>query len=470
MNSLSQKIAFSPSAWKITLKDVPGHGQLSAPIHSLKDVKEVEPPYTKDDISRYLHDHEVCEMGEGTFDNGSFQCMLNMELFDKIEKGEIQPGQPEHDRPACYLLKKSVELLQPLGIKISEANQRYKNLLQESSLGSPLHTKLEQQVGFITSMVERLSTLERNLLDVLVKPGDFRPTRDKACFLLFVHAMLADAANQTQKWMNELDDVEAEKVAAPWTGSIFSYVTGNEMRSNLFSPEPLTPADMTLYENCLCRNDESDPEVVKNSVIPSALPRGAQGLVAMLYAVSHGKVLLSAAIDKPYSFHDNLIMGSFFALLTHEDGHLDFMLNETPVLTHIAQKLKPIFVRILDPECNLSAMNVKRDLVVLHYMLHESPTFEAMLRPPPNSKSSFLERVRNVFNKDFWVADAIPLLNKSGFLIPRIDQTTPRKAKEACYEEVAKAMNTLWGEFRERHVDSLKASGLISNLPRFFED
>ena len=101
-------------------------------------------------------------------------------------------------------------------------------------------------------------------------------------------------------------------------------------------------------------------------------------------------------------------------------------------------------------------------------MLHESTGWEMMLRPRSNSK--FIDRARSVFNKDFWVVDTIPLLNKSGFSIPDIHEDSSRKEKEACYEAVSQAMDTLWKEFRQRHADALTASGLFSKLPNFFVD
>lgn len=451
-----------------TSNAVSGQVEPPAPVHSLRDIEELEPPYTEqDDIPRYLEAHKVGRMGDGLFDNCIFQCVLFEELFKKIETGEIRPGQPEHDRPARYLLKKSVELLKPLSIKINETEQRYKNLLQESPPGSPLHTTLEKEVGFVTSMLARFETLERNLLDVLAKPETFRPTRDNACFLLFVHAMFADAVNQMQKWMNDLVDVGPEKVNAPWNGSILSYVTSNEVRSNLFSPEPLTPADMTLYEGGLWLNEESDTDLARKSVVPSISNRGSQGLLAIMYGIFHGTVLLSAAILEPYPVHGSTAW-SHASAFGHDGGHLDVMLNGTQILTHVAPKLKAIF-SMVDPASNLPPDVVKRDLVVLFHMLHESTGWETMFRPGSNSKL-FIDRVRRVFNKDFAVVDTVPLLNKVGFSISGIEKNSPRKEKEACYEAVAQAMDTLWKEFRQRHADVLKASGLFSEQPNFFVD
>jgi hypothetical protein len=436
-------------------------------IRRLAEVK-LEPPYLESDITEFLQKHQVCRTRDSTFDDCLFQSVLFTEFFDKIEKGEANPGQwKEHDRPALYLLKKSVDLLQPLGKKVEAACRLYDKTLMNSP--PYLRARLEKELKFVHGMAARFLALESDLLSVLSRPQDFRPTRDKACFLLFAHAMLSDAANEVQRWTDgEYGELPNGEAGAG--GLVRSYMTDYEPASKLFSSEPLTPADEKLYKKCLTASSRRDD--IPRFPVPSFSTRGSQGVLAILHCIFRGKSLLTGASVKASGAHN-----FFFALLEtsalrHDVGHLNVMIDDG-VFSGIASKLLSIYEELKDPKDNLTAQDVKRDLFVLFYLLHENTELLKPLKPgvrAPNRDKSFLDCAREFFYSDFFAWDTISALNKLGFAIAPFDKQSSHEKKVACYEEVALAMDSLWKEFRGRHGDDLAASGLFAELPKFLVD
>ena len=453
---------------------LPTQGQPSTPIHRLADVnlKELK-SYSEDGIAAYLEKHEAPKMGVHAFDDCLFQSVLFTEFFEKIEAGSIEPGQPEHDLPAQYLLKKSAELLKPLDKKIREASQRYDEMVQNKHTPPELRAKLEVNLGFISGMVARFEKLERDLLAALAQPHTFSPTRDKACFLLFAHAMLADAANEAQRWMNDLAVAKpgkpvclVESLPAVEEELVKNYVMIKvEVGSNLFSKEALTPADKTLYEEGLTFLHEADDDM-KKRMVPSFSSTGSQGVLAILHGIFHGKGLMSGATSQPYPVHGNSFNMSYLATLRHDCAHLQFM-TVLKVLSGIAPNLMPIYLELENrKKSTLPSDAVKKDLVVLFYILHEN----SAMFSSPNPARSFLDYARIFFCRDFVVVDMVPLLNKVGFSIKAIDEKSTPEDKAACYETVAQAMDELWKQFRERHADGLAASGVFAKVPKFLKD
>ena len=464
--ALNSSIAFGAESLGAVLEQVRPH---SSPIHHLADVK-LEPPYNKLQIAEYLKQHHVRTTGDNTFDDCLFQSVLFTNFFEKVDNGELKPGQPEHDKPALYLLKKSVELLQPLHVKIEATCKQYDNML----LNSPpaLRATLEQELKFVQGMAARFAELESDLINALSSPlQDFQPTRNKACFLLFAHALLADAVNAVQGWMDDLaSDVPQTSrlrlLLQPIEESMVrSYVTRNESRSNLFSAGPLKPADEKLCKKGLT---SLKLDGIESFTVPSFSGSGSQGVLSILHGIFHGKCLLSAAANQPYAVHDNYYKQQHLSTLRHDCEHLETMIG-TQVFSSLAPKLMPIFAKLEDPESNLPAQDVKKDLVVLFHMLHENPA-ELTLLSTLNPKKSFLDCAKKFFNRASVVADMIPLLNKVGFSIAPIDEQSSAEDKVTCYEAVAQATNTLWMEFRVRHAVELKESKLFAKLPNFLKD
>jgi hypothetical protein len=454
---------------------VPTQGKPSAPIHSLADVKleELKKPYIEKDIKAYLEKHQVGRMDDTTFDDCLFQSVLFTDFFEKIEAGKIERGRPEDDLPVEYLLKKSIELLKPLGEKIHAARQRYNKMLENSP--PDLHAKLVKELAFVEGMVARFETLESDLLDAWAEPLTFSPTRDKACFLLFAHAILADAANEAQRWMTDLAAAKPEEMVAPLlsliTGDegrmISNYVTRNEVRSNLFSAEPMTPADQKLYAKGLSNLFEAD-DVMKKITVPSFSPTGSQGVLALLHGIFHGKGLLTGAAGQPYPVHANGFNGSHLATLRHDCAHVQVM-KVSQVFSSIAPKLMPIYRKLENSARNLPTDAVKKDLLVLFHILHEDPE-TLMLLNFPDSTKSFLDCARVLLNRELTVVDTVALLKKVDVSIPAVDKNSSPKDKADRYEAVAQAMNGLWKDFRQRHAEDLKASGLLAKLPKFLKD
>jgi hypothetical protein len=442
-----------------------------SPSHSLRDVK-LEPPYTEKDIAQFLKLHQVCKTGESTFDDCLFQSVLFTEFFDKIEKSEANPGQwEEHDRPALYLLKKSVELLQPLSVKIEETSHRYDELLRSLPPEPAWKLKeLNKQLPYVKGMVAKFQKLEMNLLNAVADPESFRPTRDKACFLLFVHTMLSDTADEMQSLMDALvSGGQHVSWRMPVDDEVFmikSYLTTEETPGNLFSSGPLTPSDASIYKGCM-KNYETEFEGLEKAAVPSFSQTGTQGVLAILHCIFEGggKGLLTAAVRRPHSVHDRAYLDRRFSLMRHDWDHLEAMLEEEASTSSIT-KLMPIYLNLKNAP---RSMEVKRDFLVLFHLLHEDQSLIGALgsmRP----RMSFLDRARAFFRREFEVVDMVALLNKVGFSIAPIDKKSSDKEKTACYEAVALAMDSLWKEFRARHHDVLGNSGWFAKLPKFLAD
>lgn len=437
-------------------------------IHRLAEVK-LDPPYREEtgDLVAYLEERKVCVTGASLFDYGVFQSVLFTELFDKLDKGEIRPGQwEEHDRPALYLLKKSVELLQPLGAKIEAARQQYNALL----LNSPpdLRSKLEKEIKFVNGMVARFETIERDLLSALGHPENFSPDRHRACFLLFAHAILSDAANEVQRWLDDLDSKRPGKALPQAERTlVLSYTTKDRPRSNLFSSEPLTPADEKLYKKCLNTMYVLDAGV-EMSMVPSFSRTGAQGVQAILHCIFHGKGLLTGAAERPHAVHGNFYKQQHLHTHRHDCSHMQNMLR-FGIIDVIAPRLMEIYLALVNPQRNLPLQDVKKDLVVLFHMLHENVAW-VMLLQTPNGEKSFLDCAREYFVKDFLVVDMVTLLNEVGFSIAPMNKRSSREDGAAWREAVALATDRLWKEFRGRHGDELVGSQLFADLPKFLAD
>ena len=263
---------------------MPMQDQAIPSFHRLQDVK-LDPPYKQKDIDAYLQARQVRGTGDLTFDACLFQSVLFTDFFAKIETGVIKPGQPEHDRPAQYLLKKSVELLQPLGIRMDQERQFYDKLLLCDSLPPEGRDTLTKQFRHFQNMIAKFGAIERNLLDVYSKPGSFSPTRDKACLLLFVHALLADAVTE-MSWLT--DHVASNKPHIPWCMPIVgeaetlrAYLECEANHCDLFSPGPLTQADAAFYKHCLAIDTDGAEAVT----VPSFSRTGSQGVLAILHAI-----------------------------------------------------------------------------------------------------------------------------------------------------------------------------------------
>lgn len=436
-----------------------------AEMHRLAEVK-LKSPY-KDAIPAFLQEHQVRITQDAAFDDCIFQSVLFTHFFEKLETGELKPGQPEHDRPAQYLLNKSVELLQPLSVKIEATCRRYDELLVNARPAR--RAKLERELQFVRGMAARFQTLESNLLGALAHPQDFSPTRDKACFLLFAHAMLSDAANEVQRWVDDLDG-DLPHATGGAERLVRSYMTRNEPTSNLFSSGPLTPADEELYRKCLTISWKLDG--IESFPVPSFARTGSQGVRAILHCIFQGKCLLTGAIEKPHQVHDNFFRQQDLATLRHDAGHLQVMIKEG-VFSSTAPELLSIYRKLEDPQGNLAPQDVKRDLFLLFYLLHENTQLLASVNPAlstRNREKSFLDCAREFFYSDFFVLDTISVLNKVGFSIAPFDNQSSHEEKVACYEAVAQAMDSLWKEFRGRHGDDLVASGLFAKLPKFLAD
>ncbi|VTU39709.1 hypothetical protein H6CHR_05572 [Variovorax sp. PBL-H6] len=435
-----------------------------AAIHRLAEVK-LPPPYRESDIAAILKEHHVLSVGSPSFSNCLFQGVLLAHFFGKLETGEIKPGQPAHDRPAQYLLKKSVELLQPLSVKMEATCRQYDKMLSDSP--PELREGLEKELKFVQGMAARFQTLESDLLGALAHPQDFRPTRDKTCFLLFAHAMLSDAANEVQRWLDDLDgDPPGKTLPKEERTLVLSYTTKDQPRSNLFSSEPLTPADEKLYKKCV--NTMFELDGMEMSMVPSFSRTGAQGVQAILHCIFHGKGLLSGAAEQPYAVHDKYYKQQHLHTHRHDCGHMQNMMR-FGVIDVIAPRLMPIYLKLVDPQSNLPAQDVKKDLVVLFHMLHENVKWVTLLQTP-DDKTSFLDCAREFFVREFEVVDMITLLNEVGFSIAPIEKQSSPEEKAACYEAVAQTMDSLWKEFRGRHRDDLVASGVFAKLPKFFAD
>ena len=439
---------------------------------------KLDPPYTDEDILAYLKQHQVGKMGDHGFDDCLFQSVLFTDFFEKIEAGTIEPGQRNaYDRPAQYLLKKSVELLMPLDEKIGAAHQRYKARLNSDDTPSSLRAQLQKKLWFVDGMAKRFESLKNDLLDAVAELHAFRPTRDKACFLLVAHAMLADAANAVTKWMDDLDAAKPEaklcllpQLARHLRLLVKSYVSNVDEVSNLFSTEPLTPADMSLYEKFLCHmSDDTDDETIKDIKklpIPSFSPTGSQGVLAILHGIFHGKVLLTGA-DTPYAVHADAYKESHLGTLQHDGIHLlEMFANE--VLSSTAPKLMPIYSKLENPAGNLAANVVKKDLLVLFYMLHEITEILKVFNAPSRS-TSFVGCARRHFYHEFTVVDTVKLLKKVHVRFPAVDENSSPEEKAKLYEAVALAVNNLWQDFRKRHAIDLEKSGLFDKLPGFLK-
>lgn len=453
-----------------------------SPIHYLRDIdlKTLEKPYTNDHIKAYLNEHKVAKTGEPIFDDCIFQSVLFTDFFDKIETGFFETSDPkikaEYDRTAGYLLKKSVELLQPLGKKIDETRQRFDGMLKdvrENPAANPhiIKSWLKEELPFVQGMVERFEALENSLLNAWADPGSFKPSREKACFLLFVHAMLSDTADQIQGLMESFQRASSdflmwEMPREEERGMIEHYLTYEEPPSELFSSDPLTKLDAELQKKCM--NQALGLFSMEKSAIPSFSPKGSQGVLAILHAIFHGKILLSAAAGRVSAVHDGSYMERHFSTLRHDCDHLEVLLV-SKTLSSTAKKLIPLYQKLTDPQSNASPLQVKRDLVVLFHMLHENTPLMMMLRRPSDSDAnkSFLDLAQAFLNSYFNVVDTVTLLNKVEEFIVPIDKESSRKEVKACYEAVANAMNSLWMDFRVRHAVDLKESGLFEKLPNF---
>jgi hypothetical protein len=261
----------------------------------LRDInlETLEKPFTNEGIAAYLKEHEVRTTGEQIFDDCLFQSVLFTDFFEKIETGffeRIEPGEIEdqYDRPAQYLLKKSVELLQPLGIKIEECSRRYDALLKTLPKGE--RKSPNNLLPLVRGMVARFEEIERNLLAVRTDPQGFRPTREKVCFLLFAHAMLSDAVDGLHGRMDDLDPAVRREDARPYMAKveeenqiIKAYLKAEGIRSELFSPGPLTETDAELCKACL--NTQWQLPNMEKLTVPSFAPTGSQGVLAILHGI-----------------------------------------------------------------------------------------------------------------------------------------------------------------------------------------
>ena len=429
--------------------------------HRLVDVRMEVPPYRAAAIETYLQKSGVRRRNEAIFDDCIFQSVLFNHLF-----AEAEAGQPVDRLPVEYLLKKSVELLQPLGEKIEATCSRYDDMLVNAP--PVLRERLGKELKFVQGMVARFQTLESDLLGALSHPEDLGPTRDKACFLLFAHAMLSDAANEVQLWMDEKYGLLTDGPAGA-EGLVRSYLIRDAPTSNLFSSGPLTPADKMLYKKCLATSRA--PVELESYPVPSFSRTGSQGVLAILHCIFQGKCLLSGAIQKPHGVHDNFFEQQHVATLRHDATHGAILVKQG-LFSVVVPKLMPIYLKLENPKGNPADQDVNRDLFVLFYLVHENPMLLAPVNPQSstNFEKSFLDRAREFFGTDFFVLDTIPVLNKVGFSIAPINVNSSPEEKKACYEAVALAMDSLWKEFRVRHREDLVASGLFAKLPNFLTD
>lgn len=452
-----------------------------SPIRHLRDIdlKTLDKPYTNEQIAKYLNEHSVPTTGEPIFDDCLFQSVHFTDFFEKIETGyfeqrETEEVQSQYDRSAQYFLKKSVELLQPLGIKIEDSLQRYDELL--SSLSTASCERLNKQLPLFQNMKAKFEAIERNLLHARTDFQSFRPTRDKACFLLFVHALLSDAVDEMRWLMNA---VVADQPHIPWdmpiegdSSTLEAYLTNQETHSDLFSPGPLTQADATLYKQCL--KIELDVVGAKAATVPSFSPTGSQGVLAILHAIFNGKSLLSGATRRPLAVHNNIYMQRHFPTLRHDCAHLELLL-EYRVLSSTARQLKPIYWKLREPGSGMSLEKVKEDLVVLLYMLHENYLLMEVLSGSYASEATFLDFATEYSRDVEATADMVTLLNELGLnelgltIAPIHEKSTAEEIAASC-EGFAKAMDRLWKGFRGRHATELRASELFARLPKFLTD
>jgi len=462
-----------------------------SPIHRVRDIDldKLEKPYTKDQMTEYLAGLLICQTGESAFDDCLFQSVLFTDFFKKVETGKLVPGQPEHDRPARYFLKKSIELVHPLGIKIEETSHRYDRLLL--TIPSEQQKDLKEELRFVQGMVARFEALEKNLLDAWANPEGFTPTRDKACFVLFAHAMLSDTVRQMQGLMDALDPA-VNRAHVLWhmafddePSLIQSYLIEEKGNwSNLFSPGPLTPADASLYNKCL--NPVTELDDVQKSTVPSFSKTGLQGVLAILHGIFNGVGLLSGASAEPLAVHANAYMRFHLSTLRHNCDHVGSMLQDNVLTsTGTAAKLMPIYRKLVDPRGSMPNRQMQRDLVVLFHLLRENnmltrklgnwdpsdPLEDLSLGLFMNSRiKSFLDYADWFFQRAFNVADMVTLLNAVGFSITPIDERSTDEENENCSRAVIRDMNILWMDFRERHAEDLKSSRLFAELPKFLAD
>ena len=176
----------------------------------------------------------------------------------------------------------------------------------------------------------------------------------------------------------------------------------------------------------------------------------------------------------PYNVHNDFYRQRHFSTLCHDCEHLDVLLEEKVLMLEekgpsIAQKFEPIYQKLKDPQSTMNPLQVKDDLVVLFFMLHENSLVMKKLNGSLADDVLFQDLAWSYFHTDFELTDTIKLLNGLDFTIDPLGETNTEEI-EGRRLAATGAMNELWEGFRARHEVELKASGLFDKVPKFLAD